>query len=204
MSSLFSVVSLVCTNAARFRLAAGPKRKLLEMGLRRAQGPDGGLTASRYTHIGGDCCVITLFWSSQICTDNLAHLWSCHLKAAFLYIYIFFFNANIKNQKCDFFDIGIPSNETHEEDACLNERIKASICNLWRNVAIWTSFPCCLTQRVCSIYWNSQRTLLYDIKWTKTSMFYVEIMHEIMWKWFSSVLHTHRDFIPSFRVWSYQ
>lgn len=29
-----------------------------------------------------------------------------------------------------FFDIGIPSNETHEEDACLNERIKASICNL--------------------------------------------------------------------------
>ena len=45
--------SLLATNAARFRAAVGPEIKLYEFGLRRAQGPDGGVSASRYSFLGG-------------------------------------------------------------------------------------------------------------------------------------------------------
>lgn len=51
--NLINYSSLVCTNAARYRLAAGPNKRMLEFGLRRAQGPDGAMTASRYCYMGG-------------------------------------------------------------------------------------------------------------------------------------------------------
>jgi nicotinate phosphoribosyltransferase len=53
MLVLSNFSSLITTNAARFRKAAGDDKNLSEFGARRAQGPDGAMTASKYSYLGG-------------------------------------------------------------------------------------------------------------------------------------------------------
>ena len=50
--NLINYPSLIATNAARMVIRAAPKT-CIEFGLRRAQGPDGAMSASKYSYLGG-------------------------------------------------------------------------------------------------------------------------------------------------------
>jgi nicotinate phosphoribosyltransferase len=51
--TIINFQTLIATKAARVRDAAGPEATVLEFGLRRAQGPDGGLEAAHAAYLGG-------------------------------------------------------------------------------------------------------------------------------------------------------
>ena len=51
--NIINFQTLVATKAARLSIAAGDQASVIEFGLRRAQGPDGGLSVARAAFIGG-------------------------------------------------------------------------------------------------------------------------------------------------------
>ncbi len=76
--NLINYPSLVATNAMRFRLAAGKNKTLLEFGLRRSQGPDGGISASKYSYLGGfdgTSNVLASAIAGISCYGTHAHSW---------------------------------------------------------------------------------------------------------------------------------
>lgn len=56
--------TLIATKAARIKAAAGEGDSVLEFGLRRAQGIDGGLTAARAAYLGG-CDATSNVWAGR-------------------------------------------------------------------------------------------------------------------------------------------
>jgi nicotinate phosphoribosyltransferase len=52
ITNILGFSTLVTTNSARMRVLSGENMKLLELGLRRAQGPNAGCSASKYSFLG--------------------------------------------------------------------------------------------------------------------------------------------------------
>lgn len=62
--NIINFSTLIATKAARIKAVAGPNEAVVEFGLRRAQGIDGGLTASRSAYLGG-CDGTSNVWAGR-------------------------------------------------------------------------------------------------------------------------------------------
>lgn len=76
-----SFPTLVATNAARIVMAAEGKR-CVEFGFRRAQGPDGGMTATKYSQVGGfdgtsNVLGASLYGIKCVGTNSHSYMMSC-------------------------------------------------------------------------------------------------------------------------------
>jgi nicotinate phosphoribosyltransferase len=83
--NLCNFSSLVTTNAARMVRAAGPGKVCAEFGLRRAQGPDGGLTASKGAFLGGFKSTSNMLAGKMFgipTVGTMAHSFICSFKSS--------------------------------------------------------------------------------------------------------------------------
>lgn len=73
--NLLGFASLVATNASRMVKAVSPK-KCLQFGTRRAQGPDGALSAAQYAFMGGFGATSNVYAASKLdinCIGTMSH-----------------------------------------------------------------------------------------------------------------------------------